>query len=192
MITPEWVDASSDDGHAQDQADRSRSLGIGLLESGFHSLASLPADVFLAERQAQLQPDMIIVDTESEARDALKHVVIATREARRPIIMFTNDHDTAGCDGFAVLRLQTLPRRVCTNRGKPILYEKLVDEAVDSAVAAIKYVANKTKIREPLAYKDAVNIRHLSVWESASPANAETAAPLRSTAVPPASMNRPQ
>jgi response regulator NasT len=54
----------------------------------------LPTDTFLAERLAQLQPDMIIVDAESEARDALEHVVVASRDARRPIVMFTNDEDT--------------------------------------------------------------------------------------------------
>lgn len=58
-------------------------------------MASLPADVFLTERLAQLQPDLIIVDAESEARDALEHVVMATRDARRPIVMFTNDNDSA-------------------------------------------------------------------------------------------------
>lgn len=76
-------------------AERSRSLRIGLLESGFNLIASLPADVFLAERLAQLQPDMVIVDAESAARDALEHVVMATREAPRPIVMFTNDSDTS-------------------------------------------------------------------------------------------------
>ena len=44
---------------------------------------------------AQLQPDLIIVDAESEARDALEHVVMATRNERRPIVMFTNDDDTS-------------------------------------------------------------------------------------------------
>jgi AmiR/NasT family two-component response regulator len=34
------------------------------------------------------------VDAESEARDVLEHVVMATRDARSPIIMFTNDHDS--------------------------------------------------------------------------------------------------
>lgn len=76
-------------------AERSRSLRIGLLESGFNLIASLPADVFLAERLAQLRPDMVIVDAESAARDALEHVVMATREAPRPIVMFTNDSDTS-------------------------------------------------------------------------------------------------
>ena len=77
------------------QAERSRALRIGLLENGYNLVASLPADVYLTERLAQLQPDMVIVDAESEARDALEHVVMATRTARRPIVMFTNDDDTS-------------------------------------------------------------------------------------------------
>jgi response regulator NasT len=83
------------DEHAREQAERSRSLRIGLLESGFNLVASLPPDVFLTERLEQLRPDLIIVDAESDARDALEHVVMATREARRPIVMFTNDNDTS-------------------------------------------------------------------------------------------------
>jgi len=54
----------------------------------------LPADVFLPERLAQIGPDMIIVDAESQARDTLEHVVMATRNARRPIVLFTEDNDT--------------------------------------------------------------------------------------------------
>jgi two-component system, response regulator / RNA-binding antiterminator len=34
------------------------------------------------------------VDAESAARDALEHVVMATRDERRPIVLFTNDGDT--------------------------------------------------------------------------------------------------
>src|SRR5450830_1808695 len=93
VVVPDLEVSGSDD-EARAQADRSRNLRIGLLENGFNLVASLPADVFLTERIAQLQPDMIIVDAESEARDALEHVVMATREARRPIVMFTNDDDS--------------------------------------------------------------------------------------------------
>ena len=70
-------------------------LRIGLLQNGYNLVASLPADGYLTERLAQLQPDMVIVDAESEARDALEHVVMATRNARRPIVMFTSDDDTS-------------------------------------------------------------------------------------------------
>lgn len=80
---------------AQAQAERSRLLRIGLLEAGYNLVATLPADPFLTERLAQLQADLVIVDAESDARDALEHVVMATRDERRPIVMFTSDEDTS-------------------------------------------------------------------------------------------------
>jgi two-component system, response regulator / RNA-binding antiterminator len=95
VIAPELVITDATDAYAISQAERSRSLRIGLLENGFNLVAVLPADTFLNERLTQLQPDMIIVDAESQARDALEHVVVATRDARRPIVMFTNDNDTS-------------------------------------------------------------------------------------------------
>ena len=115
VIAPDLELLDPQDAHAQEQVQRSRSLRIGLLESGFNLVASLPADVFLTERLAQLRPDLIIVDAESDARDALEHVVMATRDARRPIVMFTNDHDSgnaraavaAGVSAYIVAGLQS-------------------------------------------------------------------------------------
>ena len=112
----------TDDEAALALIDRSRQLRIGLLEGGFNLIATLPADTFLAERLAQLQPDMIIVDAESDARDSLEHVVMATRDARRPIVLFTNDDDTshvkdavaAGVSAYIVAGLE--PTRI-----RPIL-----------------------------------------------------------------------
>ena len=95
VVAPDLAPSDPTDDHALEQAERSRSLRIGLLENGFNLIASLPADVFLPERIAQLQPDLIIVDAESDARDSLEHVVMATRDARRPIVLFTNDEDTS-------------------------------------------------------------------------------------------------
>ena len=122
VIAPEL--ALEPDSDAQDArlVERSRQLRIGLLEGGFNLIATLPADVFLSDRLAQLQPDMIIVDAESDARDALEHVVVATREARRPIVLFTNDEDTthvkdavaAGVSAYIVAGLE--PARI-----RPIL-----------------------------------------------------------------------
>jgi two-component system, response regulator / RNA-binding antiterminator len=95
VIAPDLSVNDATDEHALGQAERSRSLRIGLLENNFNLVAVLPADTFLQERLTQLQPDMIIVDAESEARDTLEHVVMATRDERRPIVMFTNDDDTS-------------------------------------------------------------------------------------------------
>ena len=94
LVAPESLTPDEDDDEGIALAERSRSLRIGLLEGGYNIVAVLPADTYLEVRLSQLQPDMIIVDAESAARDALEHVVIATRDARRPIVLFTNDNDT--------------------------------------------------------------------------------------------------
>ncbi len=98
VIAPDLAVAEAADDAALALIDRSRQLRIGLLEGGFNLVATLPADTFLRERLAQLQPDMIIVDAESDARDSLEHVVMATRDERRPIVLFTNDNDTSHVD----------------------------------------------------------------------------------------------
>lgn len=94
VIAPDLSTSDAADEAALALIERSRQLRIGLLENGYNIVAVLPADTFLEERLAQLQPDMIIVDAESEARDSLEHVVMATRDERRPIVLFTNDNDT--------------------------------------------------------------------------------------------------
>jgi len=104
------------------QARRNTALRIGLLESGYDIVASLPADIFLPERIAQIQPDMIIIDSESDARDVLEHIVIATRDEPRPIVLFTDDQDQgsmdaaieAGVSAYIVAGLQA-------GRVKPVL-----------------------------------------------------------------------
>jgi len=75
----------------REQAERARALRIGLLEAGYNILAALPPDADLESQIAKLQPDVIIVDEQSDA--ALKKVVAATADARRPIVCFTEDGD---------------------------------------------------------------------------------------------------
>ncbi|BBB65396.1 response regulator [Undibacterium sp. YM2] len=77
--------------HAQAQLARSRALRIGLLQAGYNIIAVIPGDIYMSERIAQLQPDMIIIDAESDSRDVLEHMVMLTRDAPRPIVLFTED-----------------------------------------------------------------------------------------------------
>jgi len=122
IVAPDTLAPEPTDARAWWEAERSRSLRIGLLENGYNIVAVLPADVFLPERLTQIQPDVIIVDAESQARDTLEHVVFATRDARRPIVLFTNDDDTthvkdaiaAGVTAYVVAGLA--PARI-----KPVL-----------------------------------------------------------------------
>jgi response regulator NasT len=122
IIAPEPLARDLADAQSEVELERSRRLRIGLLEGGYNIVAVLPADTFLPERLTQIGPDMIVVDAESQARDTLEHVVIATRDARRPIVLFTNDEDTsqvsdaiaAGVTAYVVAGLE--PERV-----KPVL-----------------------------------------------------------------------
>ena len=122
VIAPDSLQPDAGDDYAVEQAGRSRALRIGLLEAGYNIVAVLPTDTFLAERLAQLQPDMIIVDAESEARDALEHVVVASRDARRPIVMFTNDADTTHVkDAVAAGVSAYIVAGLAPERNRPIL-----------------------------------------------------------------------
>ncbi len=122
VIAPDLSVNDATDEHALKQAERSRSLRIGLLENNFNLVAVLPADTFLQERLGQLQPDMIIVDAESEARDTLEHVVMATRDERRPIVMFTNDDDqTLARDAVAAGVTAYIVAGLSSERIRPIL-----------------------------------------------------------------------
>jgi response regulator NasT len=140
VISPDLDVDNPEDAYALNQAERSRILRICLLEGGYNLIAVLPIDVFLEQRLAQLQPDLIILDAESEARDALEHVVMATRDERRPIVMFTNDNDpsnaraavAAGVSAYVVAGLSA-------ERIRPIL---------DVAMARFE---QEQKLREELA-----------------------------------------
>ena len=122
IVAPDSLvgDAASPDAEAE--ALRSRSLRIGLLQNGCNIVAVLPADVYLPERLAQIGPDMIIVDAESANRDTLEHVVMATRDARRPIVLFTEDNDTTHVrDAIAAGVTAYVVAGLAPDRVKPVL-----------------------------------------------------------------------
>jgi response regulator NasT len=124
------------------QAQRNAALRIGLLESGYDIVASLPADIFLPERIAQIEPDMIIIDSESDARDVLEHIVIATRDAPRPIVLFTDDQTASSVDAALAAGVSAyIVDGLQAERVKPVLdvalarfkrEQKLLDELSDT------------------------------------------------------------
>ena len=170
VVAPDLDVQDTGDDHAVSQAKRSRALRIGLLESGFNLIATLPADVFLSDRIHQLQPDLIIVDAESEARDALEHVVFATRDERRPIVLFTDDNDTSHVrDAVAVGVSAYIVDGLSSTRIRPILdvamarfeYEERLRDERDDARHALqeRTVVDRAKAllmeRQGLSEKDA-------------------------------------
>ena len=122
IVAPDSLAPDPSDTQAWWEAERSRSLRIGLLENGYNIVAVLPVDTFLPDRISQIQPDMIIVDAESQARDTLEHVVMATREARRPIVLFTDDDDTSHVkDAIAAGVTAYVVAGLASDRVKPVL-----------------------------------------------------------------------
>ena len=143
IVAPDSLATDPANAVSETEVRRSRWLRIGLLESGYNIVAVLPADVFLPDRLAQIVPDMIVVDADSDARDTLEHVVMATRDARRPIVLFTEDNDTshvkqaiaAGVTAYVVAGLA--PDRV-----KPVLEVALArfqhEESMRQELAAVR------------------------------------------------------
>ena len=127
IVVINTVDHSSlaemeEDPALQRQRTRSRDLRIGLLQAGYNVVASIPGDLYLVERITQLQPDLIIIDAESDARDVLEDLVMVSRDAPRPIVLFTEEGTpsqleaamSAGVSAYVVAGLQV-------ERVKPVL-----------------------------------------------------------------------
>jgi two-component system, response regulator / RNA-binding antiterminator len=66
----------------------------GALSAVGHLVLGVRAgDASLPEAMAHLKPDVVVVKSDSAVRDVLEHIVMATRDARRPVVMFTENDD---------------------------------------------------------------------------------------------------
>ncbi|GGI55538.1 two-component system response regulator [Oxalicibacterium solurbis] len=121
LIVNTLADNEADD-IALERDGRARALRIGLLEAGYNIVAVFPADMHLPDRIAQLQPDMVIIDAESDARDVLEHVVMATHEAPRPIVLFTEDQDRSSMEAAMAAGVSAyIVAGLSSERVKPVL-----------------------------------------------------------------------
>jgi response regulator NasT len=73
--------------------DRTRPLKQSLLDTGYEVIAHLKDTVNLDDACCELQPDIVIIDTDSPSRDTLENICVMTMNDPRPIMMFTHDGD---------------------------------------------------------------------------------------------------
>lgn len=66
----------------------------GLVSAGFAEIQIVDADLHLPDVITATQPDMLIIASESAARDTIEHVCVSTQHAPRPIILFTDNDDS--------------------------------------------------------------------------------------------------
>ena len=63
----------------------------GLRRAGYEVTASLSSPLALLRTIERLQPDVIVIDTDSPSRDVLEHLVVMTQHTPRPVVMFASD-----------------------------------------------------------------------------------------------------
>ena len=128
-----------------DNFERMEKLREQLLMAGYAVIAEAGSTINLHRQIAELEPDAVIISTDSPSRDTLEHIVLAGRDDPRPIVMFTHDDDTekiraatrAGVSAYVVGGLQS-------DRIRPI---------VDAAIARF------TEYRALRSELDAANLR---------------------------------
>lgn len=74
---------------------RAVEICTGLIQAGHQVAAVLPSALELIERIEEIRPDIILIETESPSRDTLEHLAVMNREMPRPVVMFSQDGDSA-------------------------------------------------------------------------------------------------
>lgn len=77
----------------EEDSERRRILQQVLQQAGHQVIADVASTINMLNLVAKLQPDVIIIDTNSPDRDTLEHICVITQDAPRPIIMFSADGD---------------------------------------------------------------------------------------------------
>jgi response regulator NasT len=67
----------------------------GLARLGHRVVGVIDAAVELAEHVARLNPDVVLIGTDSQNRDTLEHLAAMNRAAPRPVVLFTGAADRA-------------------------------------------------------------------------------------------------
>lgn len=74
-----------------ESAERAEMLRAALLLAGYEIAAALTSPLTLLKTIERLEPDVVVVDTESPSRDVLEHLMMVSRHTPRPVVMFASD-----------------------------------------------------------------------------------------------------
>lgn len=73
--------------------DRAGVLTTALVADGHRVVGHADNTLRLYDDVKRLQPDVIIIDTESPDRDTLEHICLLSERTPRPVVLFTNEDD---------------------------------------------------------------------------------------------------
>jgi two-component system, response regulator / RNA-binding antiterminator len=74
-----------------ESAERAEVLRAALRLAGYEVTASLTSPLTLLKTVERLEPEVIVIDTDSPSRDVLEHLVMVSRHTPRPVVMFASD-----------------------------------------------------------------------------------------------------
>ncbi|MCC2637457.1 MAG: response regulator NasT [Moraxellaceae bacterium] len=66
-------------------------LRDSLIQAGFEVVDEVSSALMIPRKVASLQPDIVMIDTDSPSRDVLEQVVIVSQNEPRPIVMVSDD-----------------------------------------------------------------------------------------------------
>ncbi len=76
-----------------DDLARTAPLRQSLTDAGYQVIAHLSSTANLDDAVRELQPDIVIIDTDSPSRDTLENLCVMNETVPKPIVMFTHDGD---------------------------------------------------------------------------------------------------
>lgn len=70
-------------------------LRAALVQAGFDVVEEVSSAFMIPRKVADIQPDVVMIDTESPSRDVLEQIVMVTQDEPRPIVMVSDDGQPA-------------------------------------------------------------------------------------------------
>ena len=74
-----------------ESAERAEIIREALEGAGHEVTASLSSPIALLRTIERLEPDVIVIDTDSPSRDTIEHLVAVSQHGPRPVVMFAAD-----------------------------------------------------------------------------------------------------
>lgn len=70
-------------------------LKTALMQAGCEVVEEVSSALMIPKKVASLQPDVVIIDTESPSRDVLEQICVVSQDEPRPVVMVSDDTQPA-------------------------------------------------------------------------------------------------
>jgi response regulator NasT len=136
--------------------ERAKPLKQSLIDTGYDVIAHLKDTVNLDNACCELQPDIVIIDTDSPSRDTLENICVMTMHEPRPIMMFTHDDNK---EELSEANIKLSERKVIERAKGLLMKQRKIDE--DEAYGMLRKMAMQKNMRVGILSKQIVQAAEL-------------------------------